>query len=370
MNEPSRDDSPSLAQLLEDLKMHEWSMNWKTADALAEMGQDAFPHLLKFLQSEDGYVRNGAAIALGKIGNGAAVQPLLRALQWRDDHVSEDDEDQEARSSAATALGKLRDHSACAPLLAELEKIRETDATLASYIIESLGEIGNPQAIPLLARMVEYGDGDIQKLASWALAQMGAEGVEILLRIAPDRSREGRQYVVRALGASKSESAVPALIDILKNRGDDKFVRGEAARTLGRIGKSPDIMLVLSAILETPEDEVRSSALAGLGYLRDPAAYGAIIKQLEDIQLRYTAVMALGELGDSRACELLISMLKSEDYSLRFHATTALGKIGCSNAISALIELRDRQTDSLDLPGERVTVEATIKMLQDKKANK
>jgi HEAT repeat protein len=366
MDELARNKAHSIEQLIEDLKQHDWSVNRGAAGALAEMGQNAFPHLLKALESVDGFVRNGAAIALGEIGNIDATQPLLRALQWRDDRVYEDDEDHEARISAARALGKLRDPNACAPLMTELEKISNTNWTLVSYIVEALGEIGNQQAIYVIARMVEHGDFETQKVASWALAKMGKEGVEILLKMAPDRAQLGRQFVVRALGASRSESAVPVLIDILKNRKDEKLVRGEAARTLGRLGKSAEVMPVLLDILGTCEDEVRSSALLGLGSLRDPAAYETIIKQLEDIDLRYTAVMALGELGCARACEILISMLKSEDYSLRYHAVTALGKIGCSNAIPALKELLDRITDSPLSAVEEVAIEATIKMLQSK----
>ena len=61
--------SKTVEQLLIDLRQNDWSVNWKTADALAEIGENALPRLLKALEDTDGYARNGAAIALGKIGN-------------------------------------------------------------------------------------------------------------------------------------------------------------------------------------------------------------------------------------------------------------------------------------------------------------
>src|SRR5712671_3701183 len=141
MSESYLSKAKTVGQLLQDLRQHNWSVNWRTADALAEEGENAFPQLLQCLEDTDGYVRNGAAIVLGKIGNSAATEPLIRALQWRDDRVYEDDEDQEARISAATALGKLRNDAACQALIAELEKLPSVDSTLASSIAEALGWI-------------------------------------------------------------------------------------------------------------------------------------------------------------------------------------------------------------------------------------
>jgi len=368
MNESCPGKANSVEQLLSNLRQHDWSVNWKTADALAEIRDYAFPHLLRALEDPDGYVRNGAAIALGKIGNRDATQPLIRALQWRDDRVYEDDEDQEARMSAATALGQLHNDAACPVLLAELERVASTDSMLASYIVDALSEIGNPVAIPLIVRAISSGDFELQKIASCALAKLGTEGFEILLRIAADRRQQGRQYVVSVLGTNKFESAMPVLLKILQDGDEDRFVRYAAARAAGRIGKSPETLPTLLAMLEAPEEEVRMGALSGLGALRDSRAYSAIVAQLDNERLRYTAITALGELGDLRACELLIPMLKSKDDSVTVHAVTALGKIGCHRALPSLIQLRDRIAVS-DSPVSRahgVTVEGVIQKLQQR----
>lgn len=313
-------------------------------------------------------MRNGAAIALGKIGNGDATKPLIRALQWHDDHVYEDDEDQEARTSAATALGKLRNDVACQALMAELEKVPRRDSTLASYIVEALGEIGDPKAVPVIARVIDFGDFELQKIASWALTKVGVDGIETLLRMAANREQVGRPYIIRALGTNSVESATPLLLQIVEKPSEDKFVRCQAAEALGRIGRSPKILPVLLATLQAPEEEVRNGALSGLGALHDSRAYAAIVELLDSPRHRYIAIMALGELGDPRACDLLIPMLKSEDDGLTVHAATALGKIGCQRALPLLIQLNKRMavSDSPVLRAHRAWVEAAIQKLRER----
>ncbi len=354
----------SLQELLDNLRKKNWTVNWVTADALAQIGIDAVPSLLEALESENGYARNGAAIALGKIGKKEFAQPLLQALGWRDNRVYEDGEDREARTSAATALGKLLDPALCEPLLVELESRLDSDSTLVSYIAEALGELGNPKAIPSLAKLVGHGDPDVQRDASFALARLGPDAIPTMLEILKDPSHSGRRYVVRALCAEACAAAIPILLEILGNREDDKFVRGEAARGLGRFGKSPEVYPALVRILENEKDEIRSSALRALGYSGNRAAFDLIVSQLRDPELRYTAVMALGDLGDTRACELLVPMLKSGDHSLAFHAAKALGNIGCNQALPILLNFLDGIKDSPIAGAERANVEEALRLLR------
>jgi HEAT repeat protein len=370
VNESCSSETKTVEQLLQDLRQHDWSVNWKTADALAEAGEQAFPHLLQALKDTDGYVRNGAAIALGKIGNSDATEPLIGALQWRDDRVYEDDEDREALTSAATALGKLRNVAACQVLRAELGKFPSSvDSTLASYIAEALAEIGDPEAVPVLAKAVEAGDFELIGVASRALAKLGAAGIKELLRLGANRAQHGRALIIRALGTNSVRSATPLLLQILHEPSGDKFVRCQAAEALGKIGESSEVFPILLAMLQSADEEVRPGVLSGLGALHDARAYGAIVKQLDSPRHRYTAIMALGVLGDPRACDLLTKMLKSEDESSAIHAATALGKIGCHDALPLLTQLHERMTTS-DSPVSKANagaVERAVQKLQERR---
>jgi len=186
--------------------------------------------------------------------------------------------------------------------------------------------------------------------------------------MAANRDQLGRAYVIRALGMNSVESAIPLLLQIVETPNEDKFARCQAAEALGRIGASSKTLPVLLAMLQAPEEEVRNGALYGLGALHDSRAYSAIVEQLDSLRHHYVAIIALGELGDPRACELLIPMLKSEDDGVTVHAATALGKIGCHGALPLLIQLGDRMATS-DSPvsrAHRVTVEEVIQKLQQR----
>lgn len=80
-----------------------------------------------------------------------------------------------------------RNDAACKALMAELEKLPRRDTTLASYIVEALGEIGDPKAVPFIVRWMDCEDFEVHKIASWALAQLGPDGIEALLRMAANR---------------------------------------------------------------------------------------------------------------------------------------------------------------------------------------
>jgi HEAT repeat protein len=75
-------------------------------------------------------------------------------------------------------------------------------------------------------------------------------------------------------------------------------------------------------------------------------------------------LMALGDLGDTRACELLVPMLKSGDHSLAFHAAKALGNIGCNQALPILLDFLGSIKDSPIAGAERATVEEALRLLR------
>jgi len=331
-----------LAQLLTDLKQHSWSENQRTADLLAEFKEAAVPSLIAALGDVDGFVRNGAAIALGKIGSGESVPALFRALRWSDNRDYEYDEDKEARDSAATALGFIGGHDVCVGLTEALREALQTGSSSAEFIIDALGQIGDQHALPALSTIAQSGKGYLQVAAFFALARIGSDGTHIVFNLISDRARQGRQYAVRALVTSADPECIPLLIGVARNEDEDSYIRGEALRVLGRIGRqSCEALPVLSHMLDHPDGIVRWGALFGLGTLGDSRAYELITKQLGLPEAKFGAVVALGNLGDRRACELLIPMLRDDNYSLRIHAAEALGKLGCREAVPDLVRLRD-----------------------------
>ena len=171
-NDEGQTFAKAIDALLDHVKQHDWKISWSTADELAEIGEPAVPRLISALTDEDGYVRDVAAIALGKIGDARAVEPLISAMRHKDNRSYDDDEDREARMSAATALGKIADPKSLMPLIETLQGTLVNDDNVSWYIMEALGRLGDKRAIPVLENALEHWDPDVRQEATKALRRI------------------------------------------------------------------------------------------------------------------------------------------------------------------------------------------------------
>lgn len=225
-------EASELNKALAVVKSHDWSTNRRVADELAKIGQSAVPRLIEALNDKDGYVRDVAAKALGKIGDGRAVEPLIHAMQYRDEQVYEDDEDSEARASAAIALGRIGDTRAFEPLA---KAVSDDDLQLSWYAIEALGMIGDPRAISILIDSLEHPDFDRRRSARAALVKFGKEAVLPLISILKDKNRRWRIFAIDALGKIGDTRAIGSLRELLKDQ--DEHVHHYAAEAIKAIEK-------------------------------------------------------------------------------------------------------------------------------------
>ncbi|MCM0081102.1 HEAT repeat domain-containing protein [Geomonas sp. Red32] len=111
-------------------------------EALVAFGEQAVPLLEGLLKDPDHEVRNFATVMLGNIGSPGAVMPLIAAL---------DDPDLNVRHGAAESLGRIGDRRACRPLLDLLDQ----GFWLQFPAIAALGELGCLEAVPRLIGLLE-----------------------------------------------------------------------------------------------------------------------------------------------------------------------------------------------------------------------
>lgn len=170
-------------------------------ESLVSLGKPAVPALIDALQNQDPAVRNGAAIALGKIGKdaSAAIPALKKALG---------DNDFQVRSSVMQALSFI-DRKAIVPFL--------------------IGELSSPEAWERYS-------------ATHALRTFGKEAVAavpaLIKTIKEDKDNWVRTSAATALGTigKDAHTAIPTLINSLQD--PDEQVRYGAAYALGNIGES------------------------------------------------------------------------------------------------------------------------------------
>jgi len=336
------------------------------------------------LHSTNSYERSDAAEELGMIGDIRAVEPLINVLK--------DDNKWWVREKAAEALGMIGDTRAVEPLIAAL---KDNNNGVRLYAMQALGLIGDTLAVePLIILLTDKDwyvrwksaetldslnwkpQTDLQK-ATYLVAKkewrecikMGVVAVEPLIVALKDNDDLVRSYAAEALGNIGDARAVEPLINSLKDNDSD--VRESAAEALGNIEWKPptdyqkavylvamrdwqecvkigaDAVEPLIVALKDNDDLVRSYAAEALGNIGDPRAVEPLINVLKDDNkwwVREKAAKALGEIGDA-AIDPLIVALKDNDIGVRENAAEALGEIGDARAVEPLmVALKDNDS--------------------------
>ena len=292
--------------------------------------------LIKALKHKDLYVREGAAIALGEIGESRAVEPLTQALENEDDDV---------RRQAATALGKIGDASAVEPLIQALKDKSTYVRERASW---ALGELGDAKAVEPLIQALMDEDFSVREAAACVLGEIGdARAVEPLIQALRNKSI-GSQVTVEALEElswKPRDDVEKAHYLTAKNKWDE----------LLRLGK-PAVAPIIQG-LNNKDEDARLKALSILKKIGGRRAIEPLIAALEyhpHARMRWEAAKDMGKIGNAKTVEPLINALKHDDVDyVSAEAARALGNIGDAKAVEALVETW-KKDERHSVPSEEV----------------
>jgi HEAT repeat protein len=255
-------------------------------------------------------VRLEAVVALAKIGDADAVDPLCCTLRFGEGKM---------RQLAAGALGTIGDPRAVKALISGLGE--EGDISMHQECAEALGKIGSHAVSPLIDVLLRGNLGD-RKTAAEVLTKMGSPGISPLVDVLLSgdwREREAAAEALRRIGAP----AVEALVERLRN--SDRSSDGALAEVLGEIG---DVRAVQPLIDVLNRYGMSKSAVIALGKLRDIRAVGPLITKLGSFGQPAEAAEALGLIGDARAVKPLVALLQDGLWEPQIAAAKALDKIG------------------------------------------
>jgi HEAT repeat protein len=243
------------------------------------------------------------------------------------------DEDWAIREEAATMLGTLRDPRAVVPLVSVL---RDGDRAVRDAATGALLAIGEP-AVTTLGACLSDPVLTVQELASSVLARIADARVLTPLIVAlASQDWIVRMHAAKALGRIQDPEAVEPLVPLLQDKV--KAVREEASTALAAIGEAA-LSSLLSALTHV-EWVVRLHAVEALGKTRSAEAVAPLLSVLfndRDRAVREDVVRALGQIGDARAVEFLVTAMKEP--GLRPLAVEALGQIGDRRAVPVLINV-------------------------------
>ena len=271
-----RRDKPAVSALLDALKGEFYTVRARAAIALGRIGDTrAIEPLLLALKDPEDDVRIGACLGLGFFKDPSTFDEITNILL--------DDPKIEVRQAAAKALGNtghpdavqylmeaLRDpfwwyerEAQAGDLIDAIEKmgamaveslivaLKDNEGAVRKYAALLLGRIGDPRAIEPLGMALYDLHHDVGKVSAEALLNFGVNSFEILvealdhpemwirihsvdvlpkireprvglvmLEMLKDPEREVRKHVIEAMGELNDPRTLPALKEIMAQRGD------------------------------------------------------------------------------------------------------------------------------------------------------
>ena len=302
----------------------------RAEELIARIGGQAAPFLRRRLESAEPRERRVAARLVARVEPpGPVLTELLRPLLA--------DGDWEVRRWAIEGLGAQG--PAAKSAISDLEK-EGADPTRVNRVSAcvALIHIAGPSeqrvgALADLLRLKKEPDDEAAVFAAMELARLGREAHPAAPQLLAALKLPGVRYAAaEALGpvGADPDVAVPVLIALLKNEEDDGG-RLAVARALGNFG--PAAASALPALRETLRSVGGGGwpAAEAIGKIGGPDAVPALVEALQskDDQVRLTAIQGLGNLGGAAApaVEALKKVRKDDPHPWNRKAAAALEKI-------------------------------------------
>lgn len=362
-------DDRGIQPLVQAIKDEESPVRYVAPEALLRIGSAAVKDLVDLLDNEDPEVVRLSITALGKLGDGRAVMPLIDKLESKRLTVrntaskalirigepavkpliglskSKDSEIQQASTEALIQIGA----TVVTPLIEELKTNLKNYRSIASDV---LIRIGSPAVIPLILEMKDV-TSNIRPLSSEMLTAIGKPAVDPLIQALSEKDPEMVWRYVVILGNIGDARAVQPLLDAMNTENPKlRYLAAEALVQIGAPSVTPlikEIINVTSKIKSTTSlvffnpvvtkglalKRLSSDVLLNIG---EPAVVPLIdsIKQ-KDVVGKTVAVDLLEKIG-SPAVEALINALGDDDPEVQAQASEVLIKIGAPS-VEPLIDV-------------------------------
>ncbi|HPH97920.1 MAG TPA: HEAT repeat domain-containing protein [Anaerolineaceae bacterium] len=281
--------------LIEELKQPQTVLS--AAQALAQIGDPrAVIPLLESMTGKHASVQRELAQAVAALGL-PALDPLLQGLQ----------DGKYETLPVIQALGLIGDERAAKPLAARLT--HEHAWPVREAAAHALGSIGRPAFEPIL-EILRGPDADA-KAAGLALGEIGAPIREDIIKAMRSKEFDAGVMII-ALGHIQDPESAEAILSTLYSGRFGTEIRDNAEEALLAIGK-PAIQPLINALEKQPADRVYLSGI--LVRFGSAAVQPVVIAMQRTYNPTFceSLMVILGEIGDPRATNPLLDMIKRTD---------------------------------------------------------
>ncbi|HEV3470915.1 MAG TPA: peptidylprolyl isomerase [Pyrinomonadaceae bacterium] len=243
-------------------------------------------------------VRRRAALAAGRIGDEAAVAPLVRVLRT--------DADEGARATAAFALGEVESGAGADALLEALRSSKS--ASVRARAVEALGKIAGALPEAQAERRNQLGGAVVSVLTAEhgrpkqnrllvllgltaALRARPAEGPRAVALFLDSKDARVRADAANALTRLRAKVSLERLRAMVTSERD-AVVRANAARALGAAEDAAAFEVLLKAATTDADQRVRVSALRSVALLKDARAAAPLLRRAEELLAAYRSAQA------------------------------------------------------------------------------
>jgi HEAT repeat protein len=281
------------------------------------------------------------------------------------------------RGRVAEVFAVNKDRNAIPALL---KAVKGEFFTVRSRAALALGTIGDAQVIPALFPLLKDKEDEVRIAACVAIGKFRDPSTfdEITEVLLTDPKIEVRKAAARTLGETRHQSAIPFLMEALRDpfwwyeKDQEVLVLLDAIEKMG-----PSVVDVLIEALGDQERNVRKFAAIILGNLRDNRAVEELGMTVYDLHhevsraaaealakfgapavgllsealthpeaaVREHAIIGLGRIQDARVAPLLIEMLRDPERSVQKQAMNSLGQLQDDRAVLALKEVAANRSD-------------------------
>jgi len=147
--------------------------------------------------------------------------------------------------------------------------------------------------------------------------------------------------VLSGMAISQTTNPAEDQVSVLLTQLSAKEVnaRRAAAEQLRTYGSDQRVVPALLKAVDDPSPFVQMAAIDSLGLIRNPAATTKLCEVLasnKNDQIRQSAAIALGYLGDKQSLSSLSKALNDPSDNVKFSAYNSLGHLGAAEAVPAL----------------------------------